>query len=210
MQPSSVGVSRISRDDYAVVRDFIDGQGLWQDVGQPVVRLRPILERFGWVIRERHDMAHLALFGLAVRDRKAKLLYLNARVGCGAERTVLAHTLAHEILGHEIPIDEIRPTEYLSQRRVPVCEELESPTRAATAILLIPSVYIESHLLVEEIATYCKTTENVVRRRLSGIAVGDEDNAVLRFDRRGAPRFWQRELLDRTGTDSLSIRGGGG
>jgi hypothetical protein len=197
------GPACLTRQEYDAIREIIDVFNLWWEEDEPPSRMSPALMMRGWSIVSRNDLAPLV--GIAIRQDDVKLLSLREDAPLSVQALAIAHTLAHDVLGHRHAVDVIMT----SGVRGLCCNRGVHPAHdaaahAASALLLIPDRFVLGGYSIREVASWCGVTTNVVMRRVTGtMLVDDTPPNIVRIDRRASTRIWEPD------TDPLSIMGGG-
>lgn len=183
----------LTHDEYQTVRETIDVFGLWWEPDEPPSRMSPALMMRGWTIVSRPNLAPLVAVAINRNGRKVLALREDAPLSCQA--VAIAHTLAHDILGHPHEVDLILT--HGARRLEPnrgVHPAHDAAAKAAAAILLVPDRYAHSGLSPREIASWCGVPTNIVTRRLVGTQVIEDDPPnIVRIDRRRSTRIWSAE-----------------
>jgi hypothetical protein len=197
------GVSCLTQEQYELVRAVIDTWRLWWEPDEPPSRLSPPLMMRGWTIVTSSEIAPLAGVGIRRNGRKVLVLPDGAPLSCQA--TSIAHTLAHEVLGHTHEIDLMASAgvrKFVHNRDVHPAHD--NAAAAAASLMLIPQRFVDSGMSVAEISSWCGVPTAIVVRRLTGtVVMEDTPPGIIRFERRRSTRIWEPE------NGTLSITGGG-
>lgn len=173
------------------VREIIEAEGLWWEDGDPPSHLSPLLMKRGWSIEIGTGMAPFV--AVAVQIGPVKRVTLRSGAPLSNQAAALAHTLAHEILGHHYEVDVISTNGVRGRfRNRGVHPAHDRAAGAAAALLLIPDRYANGGYSVADIVSWCGVPTSVVMRRLvETVLVDDEPPSIIRIDRRGTERHWQ-------------------
>jgi hypothetical protein len=189
MQQQVGGMSCLTQEQYETVRAVIDTWGVWWGEDEPPSKLSPPLRMRGWTIETRHDIDPLG--GVAYRRNGRKVLVLPDGAPLSCQATVIAHTLAHEALGHTPEIDLMAPAgvrPFICNRDVHPAHD--SAAAAAASLMLIPDRFV--HLSVPDIVSWCGVPTSIVVRRLTGTLIQqDMPPDIIRLDRRRSTRIWE-------------------
>lgn len=198
------GESCLTVAEYTAVREVIDAEDLWWEDGQPPSRMSPVLIRRSWTIETAENIAPFV--AVAAQTAERKRLFVRGGAPLSIQASAMAHTLAHDILGHLYDVDIIA-TNLVRSRFINrgVHPAHDRAAAIAMTLLLIPDRFAHSDLPVSEIASRCGVPTGIVMRRLTGTVLREDDPpTIIRIDRRGPARTWSREAASRnTGTDRL-------